>query len=414
MSGPTPAGATPPADDDAADPVADDLADAYVWGFPLLAIHRTRAGHGPAGVMHHRRRLSTAADRTVVAPNNDTLYSSGFFDLRRGDLVIDVPPLDPARYWSVMLLDAYTNVQYVCRRLHGSAGATVRVRLDPHTPPDPDRPHEVVPVATPTVWVLARVVVDGPDDLDAAAAVQAALRVEQDPRPAPAPAARAGSPAPRGGDDGDWLAALADALAEDPPAPWDVPPPAALGTLLAGPPADPDAVAEGRRRGARRIRRHGLGADVHGNGWGTRRRGADYGGDPLVRAAVARFALAAHLPAENRTYTRPHDGRQGATLRFGPGDAPPVHGFWSLCCYGTDGFFVPNELGRHSVGNRTAGLRRDPDGGLTIDLGPRPPADPANWLPTPEGPCVLALRAYEGGPEVVAARWFPPDLGPAR
>ena len=111
-------------------------ADAYVWGYPLVTMHRTCAAHGGVGRgLVAMDRLSTAADRTVVAPNNDTLYASGWYDLRTGDLTVDVGAMDPGRYWSVMLLDAYTHVAYVCRRLHGCDGAHVRVTHDPPTHP---------------------------------------------------------------------------------------------------------------------------------------------------------------------------------------------------------------------------------------------------------------------------------------
>src|SRR5262245_38253679 len=101
--------------------------DLYVWGYPLVVMHRTRALHCsrvPLGVMNHVDELATPQHRTVVAPNNDTLYSSGWFDLASGDLTITVPPLE--RYWNVMILDAYTHVQYVSRRTHGRDGAVVR------------------------------------------------------------------------------------------------------------------------------------------------------------------------------------------------------------------------------------------------------------------------------------------------
>jgi hypothetical protein len=63
-----------------------------------------------------------------------------------------------------------------------------------------------------------------------------------------------------------------------------------------------------------------------------------------------------------------------------------------------------------AIGDRTPGLRRDPDGGLTLAIShDRPPAG-GNWLPAPAGPCVLVLRAYEGRAGVVAAEWFPPDV----
>lgn len=56
----------------------DALADAYVWGYPLVAVHRARRAHpATSGGLAGRGRLATAADRTVVAPNNDTLYASG-------------------------------------------------------------------------------------------------------------------------------------------------------------------------------------------------------------------------------------------------------------------------------------------------------------------------------------------------
>jgi hypothetical protein len=367
------------------------LAEAYVWGYPLVAMHRTCRAHGGVGRgMMARDHLATAADRTVVAPNNDTLYASGWFDLRAGDLTVEVGPLD--RYWSVMLLDAYTHVSYVCRRLHGGGGATVRVTYDPTTPPV-DKATDVVPIATPTVWVLARVLVAGPHDLEAARAALAQITVH--------PAGGPSTARPPAG--GGFFGELQAALAIDPPAAWHPPPPTGVDELLERP--DEAAVAEGRRRMAQ-----SAGPDRTGHGWGTRSRGADFGDDVAYRAAFAQASLAGHLPAENRSYSRSFDGSSRAELRFAPGGKPPVDGFWSLCVYGTDLFLVDNEIDRYSIGDRTPGLRRDADGSLTITVGHERPADTANWLPTPGGPCVLVLRAYEGRDEVVEARWFPPDL----
>ena len=64
-------------------------ADVYVWGVPARSRCTARARCTRGGVgrgLVAKGRLSTAADRTVVAPNNDTLYASGWFDLRIGDL----------------------------------------------------------------------------------------------------------------------------------------------------------------------------------------------------------------------------------------------------------------------------------------------------------------------------------------
>ena len=377
------------------------LADAYVWGYPLVAMHRTRAAHRGGSGLVARSRLATAADRAVVAPNNDTLYASGWFDLNDGDLTLSVGPIE--RYWSVMLLDAYTNVAYVCRRIHGTEDATVRLTYDPSVPPVTDAAADVLTLGTPTVWVLARVVVAGPHDLATARAALGRISVH------PAGGRIAARPPVGHG----FFGELHAALAVDPPAPWHPAPPTGLAEMLSGPTgaagvAD-EVAAEAISHGRRRIAAS-TGPDRARNGWGTRLRGADFGGDVAYRAAFARTSLAGHLPAENRSYNRRFDGSTRASLRFE--SEPPVDGFWSLCVYGPDLFLVDNEIDRHSIGDRTPGLRRDADGSITITLGHQRPDETANWLPTPDGPCVLALRAYEGQPEVVAADWFPPDLEP--
>ncbi|HEX6417398.1 MAG TPA: DUF1214 domain-containing protein, partial [Acidimicrobiales bacterium] len=330
---------------------------------------------------------------------------TGWFDLGAGDVVVDVEPMDsPDRYWSVMLLDAYTHVAYVCRRLHGTAGARARVTLDPGRRHG-EGPLDVVPMATSTLWVLARVLVAGPDDLSAARAAQSRIHVHQAGR-------RRAVTGPPGAPAAGFLDELRAALAVDPPAPWHPPLPPTAAAVLDDPPAAPD-VDGGIRLAEARMRGRGRGIDRTGNGWGTRSRGADFGDDVTYRAAYAKFSLAGHLPAENRTYSRVVDAGEPVVLRFPPGGEPPVDGFWSLSVYGPDMFFVDNPIGRYSVGDRTPGLGRQQDGSLAITIGHRPPADVANWLPAPAGPCVLALRAYEGRPEVVDATWFPPDLAPA-
>lgn len=403
----------------------EDVADAYVWGYPLVTVHRVRSKQEPTRPgstgLAVRGRLSTAADRAVVAPNNDTLYASGWFDLARGDVVVEVAAMDrPDRYWSVMLLDAYTNVAYVCRRLHGHEGTSVRVTYDPAAGPPADAAQEVVPLATRTLWVLARVVVDGPGDLDRARDALSRITVGQPAAGGAEPPAQGGAPGrgarPAGGSGsagrgGTFLDELGIALALDPPAPWQPPLPAgAARAVREGAPAR--VLAGGIRAGEERILRQGRGVDRVGNGWGTRSRGARFGDDVTYRAAFAKFSLAGHLPAENRSYTRIMDGSRPAVLRFPPGGEPPVDGFWSLSLYGTDMFFVDNEISRFSIGDRTPDLRREADGTLAVTISHARPAQVENWLPAAGGPCVLVLRAYEGRSDVVDARWFPPDLEP--
>jgi len=80
---------------------AEDIspaAEAYVWGFLLVSVHCTRllpCSKTDTGVLNHIDELTTTNDLTIVVPNNDTLYSSAWYDLRHGDLIIDLPAEPP-------------------------------------------------------------------------------------------------------------------------------------------------------------------------------------------------------------------------------------------------------------------------------------------------------------------------------
>ena len=212
---------------------------------------------------------------------------------------------------------------------------------------------------------------------------------------------------------------LAIALAVDPPSTWHPPPPepvASLVNLLDS--IDEEEQRRGLELGEDELRRNPRMADTSANGWGTIRDGSDFGADVVRRASVAKYALAAHRPVENRSYVAQVDaegarldGAQALALRFEAGE-PPCDGFWSLTVYGPDMFLVDNEMNRYAIGDRTAGLRRDETGALTFTIGGPRPADASNWLPAPDGRYLLVLRVYEGHPDVVDATWFPPPLVP--
>jgi hypothetical protein len=275
----------------------------------------------------------------------------------------------------------------------------VRVTFDPGG----DAPHDVATpvVAMPnrTVWALVRVVVDGPDDLPAAQAALRKVVVRQPGRHDD------GGAAPTDLRADGFLAELDAALRIDPPAPWQPAAPPGLRDLLARPPAA-DVVGAGVALGREQVAA-GLGMDRIVGGWGTRSRGAAFGDDVAYRAAFTAVSLAGHLPQENRGYRQSFDGSRPVQLHFTADELPPVRGFWSLTVYGPDLFLVPNELGRHAIGDRTLAPARD--GSITVTVGAHRPDDVAGWLPAPAGPHHLVLRAYEGAPGVVDATWFPPE-----
>ncbi len=75
----------------------------------------------------------------------------------------------------------------------------------------------------------------------------------------------------------------------------------------------------------------------------------------------------------------------------------------------------PNALERFSLGTRSKQLRFEADGSLVIYVqSDRPSEDRlANWLPSPQGPFSLYLRAYWPLPAIQEGRWTPPPVVPA-
>ena len=398
-------------------------AEAYVWGFPLISVHRTRlllCSKHDTGRINHVDNLATPDDKAIVVPNNDTLYSSGWYDLRHGDLVIDVPPMDhPDRYWNVMVLDGYTHVAYVCRRHHGVEGTRVTLTLDPDVHPANDD-SQVVTLGTPTAWVIFRVLVESPDDIVTARALQHRICVTA---PASHPIVRterAGRATAIAKSGADVFSELQTYVAIDPPPPWHpkLSPPAQA--IL----DDPSSVSEetlvaGIAEGEKRIMGRNLQGTVSQNGWNTGRDAYGFGDDIVKRAAGAKFGLGGHQAIENRSYIAQNDsqgsplnGTRPLQLRLAADNMPPCDAFWSLTAYGTDMYLVANEIDRWSISDRTPGLVYADDGSLTLYLSAESPDVRENWLPVPAGPYLLGMRVYEGQPEVVACEWFPPAMDP--
>lgn len=163
---------------------------AVTWAYPLYEMRRMRAATSPrrteagqaapegmrwCNLFTHARQLLRAGTSRVVTPNNDTLYTNAWLDLGAGPLVIDVPDT-AGRYYVLGLLDFYTNpFAHIGPRLTGTQARSFLV-----TPPGwsgalPagfDAPGAHIQAPTRWLWVIGRILVDGPRDLAAAHALQ--------------------------------------------------------------------------------------------------------------------------------------------------------------------------------------------------------------------------------------------------
>jgi hypothetical protein len=410
-----------------ASPLRTAAREAFLYALPLAEVANVRArllGAGlPAGRFFPQRALATPEARNVTTPNNDTVYATTFIDLSQGPAKLRLPPLGD-RYASLAIMDMFSdNVAVLGTRTTGSEGGVFTL-----VGPSQEAPASAVRSPTPWVWVLARVVVNGPDDLPAAAGVLSGFGVEAAPGPSAwAPGANRNGPWPA------WFKA-ANALMLESPAPATdaaiLRRMSPLGLATAGfdpgrfSAAEAAEIAAGVDDARQMIKVEGFGGKTIG-GWVY--QAADAGNffqDYLGRARIAVGGLAALPPAEAMylTAVSPEgktrfdgDGLWRLRLR---GDAlPPVNGFWSLTMYEAvpeGGFYLThNPISRYAIGDRTPGLTRGADGSLDIWISRTDPggARSANWLPAPaKGPFTMVLRAYLPKPALISQSYTPPAI----
>ena len=407
--------------------------DAYLFALPLLEVCRTRdnalAAGLPANTFNHRRNLAGPADRGVTTPNNDTLYSTAFLDLRKGPVSV-TSPASPNRYFSLAFMDAWSNNFHIAgTRTDGGRARKLLLATETQAAtlkPGPD----VQLIVSPTnwVWALGRTLTDGGADLPAARAVQDGITASGEAGPPPPKAP------PRNADLQTLLTAIqplaADAgiLKADLPALLGLARRAiVLGVGLDGQPVDPAVKATGEAAlNAVRASLRGAAAAQQGiDGWTYPKPNlGDFGTDYPYRAAIAMAGLAALPPKEAMYMWAVGAGGPNAPPRTFDGtkawrlDLPklPIDSFWSLSMYEVtpegSSFFVENPLHRYAIGDRTPGLVRTPEGGAVIWIGSADPGGTrrANWLPAPAGPFALVLRAYLPRPELLEGRFRLPPV----
>jgi hypothetical protein len=437
-------------------PMLEDLARrAAIYLFPVYEMYRTRWNatvneKNPArqklNRFVHVQQLATPRSRAVTTPNVDTLYSSAWLDLSLEPVFLTVPDMG-GRYYSFAFMSLFTdNFAYVCRRLDSNRPQQ-RMIVGPKWQGEPDR--DVVLVRAPTngVWLLGRILVDGPPDLETVWTLQSRTLLEspdmrnerriletqelmrQRSTAPPEPVAEWAPVNPA--DPFDLFEVGLRALGESPLGERDK---AAMEEFAAlrlrpGRKFDVRGFTEAERqaiqRGLRSAREQVRAGSLRGrtiNGWSyPERHLGNFGDDYLYRAQVALGGLAALEPAE-ATYLmcgrdadgRLFDGTDRYRLRFEPGQLPPAKAFWSLTPYEvtTEGraFLVDNPLSRYAIGDRTHGLVHGADGSLEIWLQHDRPEGETNWLPMPLGGMRLVLRAYEPGEPLIDGTWRMPAV----
>lgn len=423
---------------------------AYIYGFPMVDNYRVQHSYfvdkanpeykGPWNQVHNTARVFTPADTAIQTPNSDTPYSSVGADLRAEPLVFTVPPVEPGRYYSLQFVDGYTyNIAYVGSRATGNGGGKYLLagpNWHGETPPGVE---QVIRSSTDLAFVLYRTQLFGPSDLDNVRKIQAGYQVTplsqflKQPPPPPAPPINFVTPlspqdertSPK------FFEELNFVLKFAPAQPAEEVMRERFATIGIGPDGDfradkltPElrkAVADGMADAWAAFddfkkNKFDTGEVTSAQLFGT---ATDLRGNYLYRMAGAVLGIYGNTAAEAiypgfsvDAAGAPLTGAANYTLRFAPGQLPPVNAFWSVTVYRMpESQLVANPINRYVINSEMLPtLIKDPDGGITLNLQNKTPgpARQANWLPTPTGPFAVALRLYWPKPEALDGTWKAP------
>ncbi len=432
---------------------------AYEYGIPLLdtgRIYRTATsvsksdgrGDAPVNRFSHARKLARPEDRTVVAPNHDTLYSVAWLNLARRPQVLHVPRMH--RFFAFELVSPWTeNFRNISTATGDSRGGDFAiVGPDFHG----KLPDGVRRIRSPydRVWLIGRTLIKDESDADRVNRIQNSYRLQplssygsryKPPqiKPVDTTVDQATIPGFGPGEDPlDFYGALGREMKRFPPPPADQPLLDELRTIDVGtgldPATDPSLSAETLRgmrdavtKGPDNIQAKILAAfleqfEQH-NGYLIGDIG-HYGTDYELRAMTDKIGVGALKPkiaiypfAQTARDRTPLTGARRYVLHIPSSRLPiPARGFWSLTLYDSQTFLFANPFDRYVINDRSD-LHYNPDGSVDLYVQQDPPSDPdqfRNWLPAPPDGFRLIWRLYDTG----AARqgildgtgWQPPAI----
>ncbi len=379
------------------------------------------AGYTGFNRFSHGRELAAPGYQAFKSPNADTLYSNAWLDLRAGPVLFTVPNTQ-GRYYTANFIDMYANASNIGARTYGTQAGRYLIATPSWRGKVPAGV-KLFRVSTPHVWILLRILATDKADIARAVALQdkfqltplgQALAV---PLRFPLPDAETalgffrildfvlrtnsfpvGEQALVARYRGVGIAGTItfDEAARDP---------VLRAGLEAGFAEAQKVINSSLAQGGRTI-----------NGWRETGDKGRYGSNYLYRSVITTLGTGSNVSDESTSFTTfadsggmPLDGTTGQ-YRLVLSPPPPVRFFWSVTVYDAHTKELhPNPTGRYLINDRTPGLVRQPDGSVVISLQTTAPAveREANWLPTPNGPFYLGLRAYGPLPDVTNGKWAP-------
>ncbi len=424
--------------------------EGFVYGLPIVmnygvmyeyVIDKNSGQYkAPFNQISNEHRVFTYEDTTIPTPNSDTPYSLAWMDLRAEPVVISVPAVDKARYYSVMLNDGNTfNYGYIGSRATGSDAGDYLVVGPSWQGETPPGIKDTFRSTTDFSMAVFRTQLFDANDMPNVIKVQDGYRIQPlstylgQPAPAAAPAV-------------DWPVFSKDlvktnffefldfALQFAPPGPEEEAIRAKLASIGVGPgktfnfkdlsAEHKAAILLGMKEGDKKVDEKVATIGKQINGWHVGSAFGDrefYKGDWLLRAGAARAGIYGNDAVEamypmTKTLAdgTPLDGsRHNYTLTFAKDQFPPVNAFWSVTMYdGKNQLLIKNPINRYLINSpMLSGMKKNDDGSLTLYIQKDSPGKDkeSNWLPAPDGPIYLVMRLY--WPKTEAPSILPPGEG---
>jgi hypothetical protein len=425
--------------------------EAYVYGFPMVDHYRIQYSYfqdkkdpnykTPWNQLINVPRVYTPEDTAIQTPNSDTPYSFIGMDLRAEPIVLTVPKIEKERYFTIQLVDSYThNFAYIGSRATGNDGGSYLIAGPNWKGKTPDGVKKVIQSETEFVFAAFRTQLFNPADLDNVKKVQAGYKAQP-------LSAFLGRPAPKAAPAIDFIKPLTPEGQRTSPEFYNI-----LNFILQFCPTHPSekelmarfakiGVGAGKTFDASQLspemrtaveqgmadalaelaalqKRIDAKEVTSGEMFGTReylknnylyRMGAAVNGIYGNSEAEAIYPLLA-LDNEGQ---KP-DGSKRYTLRFAPGQLPPVNAFWSMTMYRMpEILLVDNPIDRYLLNSpMLSQFKRDADGGLTLYFQNESPGEDkeSNWLPAPKGWFMVVMRLYWPKEEALNGEWTPPQL----
>lgn len=427
--------------------------EAYIYGNPIVDNYRIQYAYfvdtqSPEyktswNQIFNMARVFTSDDKAIQTANSDTPYSFVGMDLRTEPLVLTLPTIETNRYFSLQFIDWYThNFAYAGSRTTGNDGAVLLV-----TGPDwqgevPEGFTKVMRSETQFVFLAYRTQLFNPADIDNVKKVQAGYKVQT-------LSSYLGKPAPEAAPTIEWMKPLSVAdqktsveffnilnfvleFAPTVPSEKELMVRFAKIGVGAGKQIDVEALSSEMKqafsdgiadawKALENLEKTDIasGKVTTADLFGTR--------EVLKNNYLYRFAGAvlgiygnSKDDAIYPLYREDADGqpldasKHDYTLRFEPGQYPPVNAFWSVTMYNLpESLMVANPINRYLINSpMLPDLKKDADGGLTIYVQKDSPGKEkeANWLPAPDGPFWIPMRIYWPKAEALDGTWKAPPL----